>query len=69
VFKQLFETTLPVVSQDRDIRQDAVEQGFIAVLVRAAGSSDEPSNIDITTAARYVQKYYFVAGTNNQGKP
>jgi len=68
VVKQLFETTLPVVSQDRDIRQAAFEQGFIEVLVRVSGSSQAPSYIDIKTAARYVQQYRYLVVEKKPGQ-
>ncbi|MCW9057099.1 MAG: DUF2066 domain-containing protein, partial [Gammaproteobacteria bacterium] len=68
VVKQLFETTLPVVSQDRDIRQAAFEQGFIEVLVRVSGSSQAPSHINIKTAARYVQQYRYLAVEKKPGQ-
>ncbi|MDH5471506.1 MAG: DUF2066 domain-containing protein [Gammaproteobacteria bacterium] len=66
--KQLFETSLPVVSQDRDIRQAAFEQGFFEVLVRVSGSSQAPSHIDISTAAHYVQQYRYLVAENRSGQ-
>ena len=68
VVKQLFETTLPVVSQGKDIRQAAFEQGFIEVLVRVSGSSQTPSHIDIKTASRYVQQYRYLVVEKKPGQ-
>ena len=69
VVKQLFEATVPVVSQDRDIRQAAFEQSFIQVLVRVSGSSQTPSHIDIKTASRYVQQYRYLVVEKQPGQP
>lgn len=68
VVKRLFETSLPVVSQDRQIRQAAFEQGFIEVLVRVSGSSETPAQINIKTASRYVQQYRYLAVEQKLGQ-
>ena len=68
VVKRLYETSLPVVSQDQQIRQAAFEQGFIEVLVRVSGSSETPAYIDIKTAARYVQQYRYLAAEKKPGQ-
>lgn len=59
--KQLFETSLPVVSQDREVRQAAFEQGFAEILVRVSGSSEAASQIGAQAAAGYVQQYRYLA--------
>ena len=59
IVKQMFEVSLPVVSQERDIRNAAFEQGFVDVLIRVSGSSQVASQIDTTRAARYVQQFRY----------
>ncbi|MCW8955854.1 MAG: DUF2066 domain-containing protein [Gammaproteobacteria bacterium] len=60
IVKQMFEVSLPVVNQERDIRDAAFEQGFVDVLVRVSGSSQVVSQIDTTRAARYVQQFRYL---------
>lgn len=60
IVKQMFEVSLPVVSQERDIRNAAFEQGFVDVLIRVSGSSQVASQIDSTRAARYVQQFRYL---------
>lgn len=59
IVKQMFEVSLPVINQERDIRNAAFEQGFVDVLVRVSGSSQVASQIDTTMAARYVQQFHY----------
>ncbi|MFW2372862.1 MAG: DUF2066 domain-containing protein [Gammaproteobacteria bacterium] len=59
IVKKMFEVSLPVVSQERDIRNAAFEQGFVDVLIRVSGSSQVASQIDTTRAARYVQQFRY----------
>ncbi|MDH5765765.1 MAG: DUF2066 domain-containing protein [Gammaproteobacteria bacterium] len=59
IVKQLFETSLPVTSQDQEVRQVAFEQGFREILVRVSGSSETPSQLNIQAASRYVQQYRY----------
>jgi len=60
IVKQMFEVSLPVINQERDIRNAAFEQGFVDVLVRVSGSSQIASQIDTTLAARYVQQFRYL---------
>ena len=60
IVKQMFEVSLPVINQERDIRNAAFEQGFVEVLVRVSGSSQIASQIDTTLAARYVQQFRYL---------
>ncbi|TNF36761.1 MAG: DUF2066 domain-containing protein [Gammaproteobacteria bacterium] len=58
---RMFEVSLPVINQERDIRQAAFEQAFIEVLVRVSGNSQVPTQVDISRAASYVQQYRYLA--------
>ncbi len=57
----MFEVSLPVISQDKDIRKAAFEQGFIEVLARVSGSGIAAAQLDISKASRYVQQYRYLA--------
>lgn len=59
IVEKMFEVSLPVINQEKDIRNAAFEQGFIDVLVRVSGSSQVASQIDTTMAARYVQQFHY----------
>ena len=59
IVKQMFEVSLPVINQEKDIRNAAFEQGFVDVLVRVSGSSQVASQIDTSMAARYVQQFHY----------
>lgn len=60
VVKNIYEVTLPVDGQDREIRNAAFEQAFIEVLVRVSGSSLASTRIDLRLAPRYVQQYRYL---------
>jgi len=60
VVEHMFEVSLPVVNQDKDIRKAAFEQGFIEVLARVSGSSIAAAQLDVSTASRYVQQYRYL---------
>ena len=61
VVSKMYEVSLPVVSQEVDIRRAAFEQAFIQVLVRVSGSSLASTSIDLRSAAKFVQKYRYLA--------
>ncbi len=58
--KNLYEVTLPVAGQDRQLRNAAFEQAFVQVLVRVSGSSLSSTRIDLRLAPRYVQQYRYL---------
>ncbi len=58
--KQMYEVSLPVVSQDKAIRKAAFEQAFIETLVRVSGNGLAPTEVNIASAARYVQQYRYL---------
>lgn len=60
VVKHMYEVSLPVVSQDKQIRKAAFEQAFIETLVRVSGSGLAPTEVDISKASRYVQQYRYL---------
>jgi len=60
VVEHMFEVSLPVVNQNKDIRKAAFEQGFIEVLARVSGSSIAAAQLDVSTASRYVQQYRYL---------
>ena len=55
----MFEVSLPVISQDKNIRKAAFEQGFIEVLVRVSGNGTAAAQLDVRKAYRYVQQYRY----------
>lgn len=57
--KQVYEVSLPVVSQESSIRRAAFEQGLIEVSVRVSGSSLTPTLLDLTQASRMVRRYRY----------
>lgn len=59
IVNKMFEVSLPVINQERDIRNAAFEQGFVDVLIRVSGNSQVASQIDTTQAARYVQQFRY----------
>lgn len=61
IVSRMFEVSLPVVNQEKNIRQAAFEQGFIEVLVRVSGNSQVPTQVDISRAASFVQQYRYLA--------
>ena len=58
--KQMYEVTLPVISQDKQIRTATFEQAFIETLVRVSGDSTVTSQLDIKLASKYVQQYRYL---------
>jgi len=61
VIKQIYEVSQPVVSQEKQIRAAAFEQGLIEVAVRVSGNSLAPTQIDLKQAARMVRQYHYKA--------
>jgi len=61
VIKRIYEVSLPVVSQEKQIRTTAFEQGLIEVSVRVSGNSLAPTHIDLKQAARMVRQYHYKA--------
>ncbi|MDH5485268.1 MAG: DUF2066 domain-containing protein [Gammaproteobacteria bacterium] len=69
VVKQMFEVSLPVINQQKDIRQAAFEQAFSEVLVRVSGNSMAATELDIRQAHRYVRQYRYLALENVVEQP
>ncbi|RDH81299.1 MAG: hypothetical protein DIZ80_14445 [endosymbiont of Galathealinum brachiosum] len=61
VIKQIYEVSLPVISQEKQIRGAAFEQGLIEVSVRVSGTSLAPTQIDLKQATRMVRQYHYKA--------
>jgi len=68
VVTKMYEVSLPVLDQDKAIRNAAFEQAFIQVLVRVTGSSMVPAQLDIKQAPRYVAQYRYTALETTQVK-
>lgn len=61
VIKQIYEVSVPVVSQEKSVRRSAFEQGLIEVSVRVSGNSLAPTQINLKQAARLVRQYHYKA--------
>jgi len=61
VIKQIYEVSLPVLSQDKAIRSAAFEQGLVEVSIRVSGNSLAPTQIDLKQATRLVRQYHYKA--------
>ena len=61
--EHIYEVTMPVVSQDKQIRGAAFEQGLIEVSVRVSGTSLAPTQVDLKQATRMVSQYRYKALT------
>jgi len=64
--KQVYEVSMPVVSQENEIRDAAFQQGFIEVSVRVSGTSLAPTQLDLTQARRMVSQYRYQAMTQDE---
>ncbi|MCW9013330.1 MAG: DUF2066 domain-containing protein [Gammaproteobacteria bacterium] len=60
VVEKMYEVSLPVINQERDIRRAAFEQAFIEVVVRVSGNSLASTQLDLKKAAAYVQQYRYL---------
>lgn len=63
VIKHIYEVNLPVISQEKQIRGAAFEQGLIEVSVRVSGNSLAPTQINLKKATRMVRQYRYKAMT------
>jgi len=66
VIKHVYEVNLPVISQEKQIRGAAFEQGLIEVSVRVSGTSLAPTQIDLKKATRLVRQYRYKAMTQSE---
>ena len=57
--KHMYEASLPVVSQDVDIRKAAFEQALIEVAVRVSGTSLAPTQFNLSDAGRLISQYRY----------
>ncbi len=58
--EHIYEVTLPVVNQQRDIRNAAFEQALIEVSVRISGTSMAPTQLNIKQATGMVRQYRYL---------
>lgn len=72
----LYESRVPVASQDRDARNDAIRIAFAEVLVRVSGKVDIAESLDypgiqeaIERATRYAQQFRFFTATPPPSDP
>lgn len=56
----MYEVTLPVLSQEKQIRHGAFDQAFSEVLVRVSGNSAIMDELDYGSTAQYVQQYRYL---------
>ncbi len=66
VISQVYEVTLPVVNQQRDVRNAAFEQGLVEVSIRVSGSSMAPTQLDIKKATQMVSQYRYQQMTESE---
>ncbi len=59
VIKHIYEVSVPVVSQVKNVRQTAFGQGLIEVSVRVSGSSLTPGQLNLKQAAQLVRQYRY----------
>ena len=64
--KHIYEVSLPVVSQERQIRGAAFEQGLIEIAVRVSGTSMAPTQVDLKQATRMVRQYRYKAMSKHE---
>lgn len=64
--KHMYEASLPVVSQDKDIRKAAFEQGLIEVSVRVSGTSLAPTQLNLSDAGRLISQYRYRALSDHE---
>lgn len=57
--KRMYEVSLPVVSQERQIRRAAFEQALIEVSVRVSGTSLAPTQMNLNRATSLVSQYRY----------
>jgi len=57
--KRMYEVSLPVVSQERQIRRTAFEQALIEVSVRVSGTSLAPTQLNLNKATQMVSQYRY----------
>lgn len=72
----LYEASVPVASQDRDKRADAIRTAFTEVLIRVSGRSDITNEQEfpaiaqaIKTATRYAQQYRYLKASPSAVSP
>jgi len=59
--KQMYELSLPVVSQQKKIRAAAFEQGLIEVSMRVSGNSMAPMQLNLSRASQMISQYRYTA--------
>ncbi len=64
--KHIYEVSLPVVSQEKQIRRAAFEQGLIEISVRVSGTSLAPTQLDLKQASRLVRQYHYKAMSQSE---
>lgn len=64
--QHMYEASLPVVSQDVDIRKAAFEQALIEVSVRISGTSLAPTQLNLSDAGRLISQYRYRALSDHE---
>lgn len=59
VIRHMYEVSLPVASQQKQVRVAAFEQGLIEVSMRVSGSSLAPTRLDLSQAPRMISQYRY----------
>ena len=66
--RHIYEVSLPVVSQEKQIRGAAFEQGLIEISIRVSGTSMAPTQVDLKQATRMVRQYRYKAMSQHEIK-
>ncbi len=61
VVDELFEVKIPVLDESKEIRQTALDDGLIEVLIRVSGDSHILEKIEAPAANSYVKRYEYMA--------
>lgn len=59
VIKHIYEVSVPVVSQEKQVRRAAFEKGLVDVSVRVSGSSLTPGQLNLKQATRLIRQYRY----------
>lgn len=68
VVENLFEVDMPVLDENRAIRDAALDDGLIEVLIRVSGDSDILKKISAPSAGNYVQQFEYTVQPDAQNQ-
>lgn len=71
IVSDLYQVRVPVADQSAAVRQAAIQEALLQLVIKVSGSAASAQSDDIQTAAgqadRYVKSFRFVRGEDNQG--